>query len=66
MESWRRERAQRPRGPEPWASGQFPAGGMWGLTAFVLLQSKLFGVWREHTMVAEEVALIFPLSSQMS
>lgn len=58
-----------PSGPEdesPQASGQFPAGGMWGLTAFVLLRSKLFGVWREHTIVPEEVAAIFPLSSQMS
>lgn len=59
------------RSPEDWshgvteASGQFP-GGTWGLSAFVLLQSKLFGVWHEHTIVPEEVAAIFPLSSQMS
>ena len=66
VEPWRRERAQWPRGQDPQASGQFPAGGMRGLTAFVLLQSKLFGVWREHTMMPEEVAAIFPLSSQMS
>lgn len=50
VESWRRERAQWPRGRKPQASGQFPVGGMWGLASFVLLQSKMFGVWREHTI----------------
>lgn len=57
VESCRREHAQ---WPEDQGTGQFPGGGMWALTAFVLLQYELFWVWHEHTTEPEEWLQFFP------
>lgn len=57
-----------PSGPEDQSHGQQASSLLEGCGTHSLCATsgQAVGVWREHTMVPEDVAPISPLSSQMS